>query len=148
MMMYYVEGDNRKHLSPDVFVTLGIPDDGRRRDAYLIWEEGKGPDFVIELTSKSTRREDQGIKLELYRDVLKVPEYFLFDPYDESLQPPLKGYRLVGGEYVPIEPVEGRLPSEVTGLHLEPAIENLRLFDPITDRHLMTPSELQAETER
>ncbi len=94
---------------------------------------------MIELTSKSTRREDLGNKLAIYRDVLKVREYFLFDPYGESLQPPLKGFRLVGGEY---EPIEGRLPSEVTGLHLEPALENLRLHDPATGRHLMTPREL------
>jgi Uma2 family endonuclease len=144
MMMYYVEGDKRRHVSPDVFVTLGIPDDGRRRDAYLVWEEGKGPDLVIELTSKSTRREDQGSKLALYRDVLKVREYFLFDPYGEFLQPPLKGFRLVEGEYEPIAPVEGRLPSEVTGLHLEPLVENLRLYDPSTARHLPTSKELQA----
>jgi Uma2 family endonuclease len=144
MMMYYVEGDKRRHVSPDVFVTRGIPDDGRRRDAYFVWEEGKGPDFVIELTSKSTRREDQGIKLELYRDVLKVREYFLFDPYGESLQPPLKGFRLVEGEYQPIDPIHGRLPSEVTSLHLEPLVENLRLFDPATGRYLPNSREIQA----
>jgi Uma2 family endonuclease len=142
MMMYYVRGDKRKHVSPDVFVTLGIPDDGRRRDAYFVWEEGKGPDFVIELTSKSTRREDQGGKLELYRDVLNVREYFLFDPYGEYLKPPLKGFRLVEGRYAPIEPVEGRLPSEVTGLHLEPVVQDVRLYDPATGRHLTTSREL------
>ena len=153
MMMYYIQGDKRKHVSPDVFVTLGIPDDGRRRDAYFVWEEGKGPDLVIELTSKSTRREDQGSKLALYRDVLKVREYFLFDPYGEYLKPPLRGFRLVGGEYEPIEPVEGRLPSEITGLRLEAADQDLRLYDPATGRHLTTARELQtiyeqAEAER
>jgi Uma2 family endonuclease len=142
MLMYYVEGDKRKHVSPDVFVTLGIPDDGRRRDAYFVWEEGKGPDFVVELTSKSTRREDQSTKLALYRDVLHVREYFLFDPYGEYLNPPLKGFRLVEGQYQPIEPVEGRLPSEVTGLHLEPAVEDVRLYAPSTGRHLTTSREL------
>src|SRR6185312_13099049 len=152
-MMYYIQGDKRKHVSPDVFVTLGIPDDGRRRDAYFVWEEGKGPDLVIELTSKSTRREDQGSKLALYRDVLKVREYFLFDPYGEYLKPPLRGFRLVGGEYEPIEPVEGRLPSEITGLRLEAADQDLRLYDPATGRHLTTARELQtiyeqAEAER
>ena len=144
MLMYYVQGDNCKHVSPDVFVTLGIPDDGRRRDAYFAWEEGKGPDFVVELASKATRREDQGAKLALYRDVLHVREYFLFDPYGEYLTPPLKGFRRVEGQYQPIEPVEGRLPSEVTGLHLEPAVEDVRLFDPATGRHLTTSRQLEA----
>ena len=107
MMMYYEQGNKRKHVAPDIFVTLGIPADGRRRGAYFVWEEGKGPDFIVELTSKTTRRENQGSKLALYRDVLKVREYFLFDPYVEYLTPPLKGFRLIEGRYEPIEPVGG-----------------------------------------
>jgi Uma2 family endonuclease len=38
---------------------------------------------VIELTSTSTLRFDLGRKFSLYLDVLKVPEYFLFDPLEE-----------------------------------------------------------------
>jgi Uma2 family endonuclease len=148
MFLYYVRGDRRKHVSPDVFVTRGIADDGRRRDAYFVWEEGKGPDFVIEYTSKSTRREDQVKKFELYRDVLNVRESFLFDPYGEYLKPPLRGFRLVEGQYLPIEPVAGRLPSEVTGLHLEPAGEELRLVNPATGRHLLTLPRMQADFEQ
>ncbi len=148
MLLYYVQGDKRKHVSPDVFVTLGIPDDGRRRDAYFVWEEGKGPDLIVELTSKSTRREDQGSKLALYRDVLGVREYFLFDPYGEYLKPPLKGFRLDAGHYRPIEPVEGRLPSEVAGLHLEPVAQDVRLHDPATGRYLATSGELPVALER
>jgi Uma2 family endonuclease len=148
MMMYDVEGDKRRHVSPDVFVTLGILDDGRRRDAYFVWQEGKGPDFVVELTSKSTRREDQGSKLALYRDVLKVREYFLFDPYGEYLKPPLKGFRLVEGRYDPIDPVEGRLPSEVVGLNLEAVGEDLLLYDPALGRYLPLARDLQTTIEQ
>src|SRR5262245_30074100 len=71
MMMYYVEGKPEKSVSPDVFVTMGIPK-RPERDVYLIWREGKAPDAVIEATSKSTARVDQRWKFELYRDVLKV----------------------------------------------------------------------------
>ncbi len=77
-------------------------------------------------------------ELPLYRDVLKVSEYFLFDPRSEYLNPPLQGFRLVGGDYVPIEPVAGRLPSEVLGLHLEHDGAHLRLFDPATNQWLPT----------
>ncbi len=145
MLMFYEEGDRRKHISPDVFVTRGIP--RQVRGNYLVWIEGKGPDFVIELTSKSTRREDQGKKLELYRDVLHVTEYFLFDPYAEYLRPPFQGYRLIDGEYQPIEPINGRLPSEVLGLHLERSGTELRLVDPTAGVRLLTPHErtIQAE---
>jgi hypothetical protein len=101
-----------------------------RRDYYLLWEEGKSPDVVIEITSKTTRREDQKKKREIYREILKVTEYFQFDPTRDYLRPPLQGVRLVEGEYVPIAPIRERLPSLVLGLHLEKSAEQLRLFDP------------------
>lgn len=145
MLLFYEEGNRRRHLSPDVFVVRGIPK--RLRDNYLLWEEGKGPDLVIEVTSKSTRREDRETKRDLYRDVLLVAEYFLFDPLGEYLKPPLQGYRLAGGDYAPIEPVDGRLPSAVTGLHLEAAGASLRLFSPDLGRWLPTDAERVAEAE-
>jgi Uma2 family endonuclease len=139
LLLYYVEGDRRRHLSPDVFVVKGVPKGPRLY--YLLWQEGRGPDVVIELTSASTRDEDVEHKMGLYRDVLKVPEYFLFDPNLEYLDPALQGYRLQDGAYVPIEPVEDRLPSEVLGLHLERDGERVRLFDPQTRQRLRTPLE-------
>ena len=114
LLLYYEEGNPRKHVSPDVLVALGVPKEPHR-DYYLVWKEGKAPDFVVEITSKSTKREDKKKKFEIYRDILKVPEYFLFDPSADYLDPPLQGFRLVGGEYVPIEPVAGRLPSRGFG---------------------------------
>src|SRR5438552_15214642 len=78
MFIYYVEGDKRKHVSPDIFFIRGVTK--RMRDCYFLWKEGKAPDCIIELTSKSTRKQDTKVKFELYRDVLKVAEYFLFDP--------------------------------------------------------------------
>ena len=63
---------------PTSFWFRGVPN--KDRDAYFVWEEGKGPDVVFEYTSESTRDEDLDEKYNLYQDVLKVPEYFLFDP--------------------------------------------------------------------
>ncbi len=134
LLMFYQEGNRRKHVSPDVFVVLGIPK--KLRENYLIWEEGKAPDTVLEVTSKSTKREDQK-KHDLYRDVLRVSEYFLFDPTQDYLKPPLQGFRLEGVEYIRIESVDGRLPSEVLGLHLERDGKELRFFDPETRSRLL-----------
>ncbi|MDR3638125.1 MAG: Uma2 family endonuclease [Isosphaeraceae bacterium] len=139
LLMFYVPGDKRRHLSPDVFVIRGVRK-GRRLN-YLIWEEGKGPDFVIEVTSKSTRKEDLDKKFLLYRDTLKVPEYFLFDPYEEYLVPSLQGFRLVDGRYESIVFQEGRLPSAVLGLELVRNGTELRLFDPKTRELLPTADE-------
>ncbi|HVC96955.1 MAG TPA: Uma2 family endonuclease [Pirellulales bacterium] len=149
MFIYYVEGDKWKHVSPDVFVVRGIPKD-KPRDYYLVWEERAVPDLVIEMTSKSTCDEDVDWKLPLYRDVLKVREYFLFDPHREYLEPPLQGYRLRAGTYERVSALAGRLPSEVLGLHLEADGDELRLYDPRGSRWLPTSKEerARAKTER
>src|SRR5262245_20219201 len=78
LLLFYEQGERRKHLSPDVFVVKGVPKIKRKH--YLLWREKKGPDAVIELTSASTRDEDIEDKFEMYRETLRVPEYFLFDP--------------------------------------------------------------------
>ena len=139
LLMYYVEGDKRRHVSPDVFVAFGVPK--KIRDYYLTWLEKKNPSVVIELTSSSTRKEDVQKKFDLYRDTLKVKEYFLFDPRGEYLEPRLRGYRLRGGEYEPIELVDGRMPSKQLRLHLEADGEDLRLFDPATAQYVPTAME-------
>jgi Uma2 family endonuclease len=134
---YYVEGDKRKQVCPDVFVVRGV--EKRRRESYLVWEEGRGPEVVIELTSQTTRKEDTGAKFRLYASELRVPEYFLFDPNGEYLEPPLSGYRLRGGKYTAIRPVAGRVPSKVLGLSLERDETQLRLYDPKTGNYLHSP---------
>ena len=139
LLLCYEEGNRRKHVSPDVFVVRGV--DKHERENYLLWEEGHAPRFVIELTSSSTRREDTNTKFELYRDVLKVREFFLFDPNGDYLTPSMQGWRLRGGVYHPIRPVEGRLPSLTTGLHLEREGTQLRLWNPATNAWLPTPHE-------
>jgi len=57
LLIFYEEGNPRKRVAPDVFVVRGV--EKRMRGNYLIWKEGRGPDLVIELTSKRRRREDQ-----------------------------------------------------------------------------------------
>jgi Uma2 family endonuclease len=140
LLLFYERGNRRKHVSPDTFVVFGVPKQPLR-DYYLLWEEGRPPDVVIEITSKTTRRDDQQKKRVIYRDILKVPEYFQFDPTRDYLKPPLQGFRLVNGDYLPIDSIAGRLPSERLGLHLEQAGAQLRLFDPATKRWLLTRRE-------
>ncbi len=71
LLVFYQRGDKRKHVSPDVFVVRGVSK-LPMRDHYLIWREGKPPELVIEVTSKTTRKEDRTKKPLLYRDVIKV----------------------------------------------------------------------------
>jgi Uma2 family endonuclease len=146
MFVFYEKGNRHKHVSPDVFVAVGVPKD-KPRDAYFIWEEDHGLDFVVELTSRTTKDEDLVDKMSIYRDDMRmpVPEYFLFDPKGEYLDPPLQGYRLREGKYVRLEPVNGRLVSEVLGLQLERAGEWLRFYNPASGLWLPTSDELLIE---
>lgn len=152
MFVYYEQGNRNRHVSPDLFVVRGIPKvTAPMRRRYLLWEN-KSLDFALEMTSESTRDEDIETKKKIYQDVIKVREYFLFDPHEEYLTPPLQGYRLSAGVYEPIAAADGRLPSAVLGLHLEYSAGILRLYDPATDVWLPTPPEehqarLQAEAE-
>jgi Uma2 family endonuclease len=145
LLLFYEPGNRRIHVSPDVFVVKGIAKHDRPN--YLLWEERKGPDVAIELTSSSTRREDLEDKYALYQERLHVKEYFLFDPLGDYLNPPLQGHRLRRGRYGMIRPVAGRLPSQVLGLHLERNGRELRLYDPDAGRWLPTPLEMAAEAE-
>ncbi len=144
MFLYYVPGDPRKAVSPDVMVIKGVDKD-RPRDVFKVWEEGSSPCVTIEVTSPKTRSEDVKKKFQLYQNILKVHEYFMFDPRAEYLKPPLKGYRLLEGIYQPIEAVDGRFPSEELGLHLERHGKELRLWNPATELWLPTPEEAMAQ---
>ncbi len=142
LLVFYVPGDRRRHVTPDLFVARGVAKHDRPN--YLVWEEGKAPDFVLEVTTLASRTEDTEEKFRLYRDVLLVPEYFLFDPQGDALDPPLQGYRLHNAGYLKIEPEAGVLPSNVLGLHLLADGHRLRLYDPTTQRWLPSPEELAA----
>jgi Uma2 family endonuclease len=145
LLLFYEPGNRRRHISPDVFVVKDVPKHARLN--YLVWEEGKAPDVTIELTSSSTRHEDRETKFRRYRDVLRVKEYFLFDPFGDYLKPPLQGYRLRAGQYQAIRPLHGRLPSKILDLHLERRGSDLRLYDPTSEQWLPTPQERIAQGE-
>lgn len=148
ILLFYRPGNRRRHVSPDVLVTKGLQQ--QQSENYLLWQEGRPPNIVIEVTSNSTREEDLEDKFEIYRDEVRVAEYFLFDPRAEYLHPALQGYRLQAGQYERIKRVAGRLPSLELGLHLEQDGKQLRFWDPAARRWLPTPQEARetAEAER
>jgi Uma2 family endonuclease len=146
MFLYYRRGDPTAAVSPDVMAIYGV-DKNKERDVFKVWEEKRRPSVVIEVTSRKTKKEDQKDKFVLYRDTLKVKEYFLFDPRAEYLKQALKGFRLRAGQYAPIEEVDGRLPSKVLDLHLQRNGRELRFWNPTTGRWLPTADELREMTQ-
>ena len=146
LLMYYEEGDPTVSVAPDVFVVFGVEDRVRRH--YLVWEEGKGPDFVLEVASKSTWREDLGPKRKVYAR-LGVKEYWLYDPTGEYLTPVLQGIRLAGSAYVrqlavPSSDGALMLHSETLGLELHAKNGEMRFRDPATGQTLLSYSEADA----
>ena len=146
--LYFVEGQPRSVVSPDCYVVFGVA--RGLRDTYKTWEEnGRTPDVVIELTSKKTRKEDTGRKFEIYQDILRVAEYFLFDPTADYIRTRLTGYRLQEDGYVPITPdANGRLYSEQMGLVLFVEGDRLRILDPRSGKVFMTDLETRIHAEQ
>ena len=159
VFIYYMEGNPRLTVAPDCFVVIGVGIDGmeslERNDTYLLWEVGKAPDFVLEIGSPSTWRNDLGSKRDLYAS-LGVGEYWMFDPSGgEHYGFALRGERLVGGEYQLLEMredadggVSGYSPTLNLEFHWEEG--RLRLYDPVEERWLQNMTEMaeEAETER
>lgn len=146
LFLYYVKGDPRAVVAPDVFLVKGVPK--RKRRIYKLWEEGRRPSLVIELTSDSSQDEDLTKKKTCY-ERLGVEEYFLHDPYQDYLDPSLQGFRLVHSRYQRIAPeADGSLRSLTTGLLLRTEGQKLRLVDAATGEPLPWDEELHAQLEQ
>ena len=142
LLIYYEEGNPRKSAAPDVFVVFGAAN--HKRNVYKLWEEPKAPDFVLEVASKNTWREDLGRKRGLYAE-LGVREYWLFDPKDEYFDPPLQGLVLRERAYraLPalVENGARTIRSEVLSLDLRAESGKLRFRDPATGQYLKSHAE-------
>ena len=155
IFFYFEEGRPSKVVAPDVLVIIGA--EKRKRHSIKLWEEPKAPDFVLEITSHSTRSTDQGSKKGTY-EFLGVTEYFCYDPTGDYLKPPLIGYRLKDGLYVPIPPKERTdslvvMTSESLGLELRAEGRDFRFVNPQSAKVLRNLAEseaafLQSETGR
>jgi Uma2 family endonuclease len=141
--LYWEEGNPKARISPDCYVIFGVQK--KARPNFKAWEEGEHlPSVVFEFTSKKTRHEDVRKKRPLYEQVLKVSEYFQFDPTGDYLKPRLQGLRLRDGVYEAIPLVNDRMVSEQLGLELVLEGERLRFWDPVKGEWLLSAAELAA----
>ena len=145
---------NRRGLfCPDLLIAFNVnPEAGSDRNGYVISEQGKPPDFVLEIASPSTGQRDVTIKRDGYA-ALGIPEYWRFD--DSGGQhhgAPLAGDRLVDGTYQPI-PIE-RLDAQtfqgysaVLNLQLRWEQGQLGWYDPATGKHIIRFSDERARAD-
>lgn len=141
LLIYDVPGKTRRSISPDVMVVFGI--EKKMRRTYKIWEEGKAPDFVMEVTSKSTYKNDLRKKKTRYAHI-GVREYFLYDPERSYLPESLMGFRLNDdGKYgtIPRSPDNGIL-SDVLGIEFSIQGDDIGLYNPTSEQWLQTPAEI------
>ena len=139
-------------MAPDLLIALGAdPEIYRENNGYIISEQRKPPDFVLEIASRSTGRQDAVEKRAAYAD-LEIPEYWRFDETGEFHGTRLVGDRLVDGQYepVPIETVEeGVLQgySNVLNLLLRWDHGHLGWHDPETGNHIVRYEDLEARAD-
>ena len=142
-----------QRLAPDLLVATGANPEAYRVDnGYIISEQGKPPDFVLEIASRSTGEHDAVGKRAAYAS-LGIPEYWRFDETGEFHGSFLAGDRLAvdGYEPVPIETVEeGVLQgySRVLNLLIRWDHGQLGWHDPETGQHIATfeQERVRAET--
>ena len=140
--MYFEEGNPRRFVVPDVFVAKGCPRGDRR--TFKLWDEAGVPNFVIEVTSPSTKHVDLKSKPDTY-SAIGVGEFVMFDPLNEYLNPALRMLRLNGNRYEAVEPdSSGRLYSEELNLFLFLNGTELVMQDAQTGRPLPTDAEAEA----
>ena len=128
---------------PDLLIAFDIdPQLYDEQNGYIISAQGKPPDFVLEVASKSTAEVDT-IQKRIDYAALGIPEYWRFDHTGEFHGDRLAGDRLVGDHYEPITIVElapGVLQGESETLKLWLRWEDGELgwYDPATGEHIPT----------
>ena len=130
---------------PDLLVAFGAdPEAYRLSNGYIIEEQGKPPDFVLEIASEATGRTDVGAKRNDY-ERLQIPEYWRFDETETGRYhgARLGGDILVDGRYQPVaieEVGDGALQgySPMLDLYLRWEQGELALIDPATGRRIAT----------
>ena len=138
---------------PDLLVAFDAdPAAYEASNGYIISEQGKPPDFVLEVASASTADTDIGAKRDDYARML-MPEYWRFDKTGQYHGTRLAGERLVNGVYVPIdieELSEDVLQgySDVLGLYLRWERGELGWYDPATGQHIATFDTERARADR
>ena len=132
---------------PDLIIAFDCdPERAIALQGYDITEQGKPPDFVLEIASKTTGRVDYTEKRVDY-ERYGIPEYWRFDAtggdYHDAA---LAGDRLVDGRYEPID-IERDGDSyywgysDTLGLYVCWDAGKLRWYDPRTDSYLLTSDE-------
>jgi Uma2 family endonuclease len=117
----------QKPLTPDILAVCDVPEpEDDERMAWVVVDEGKGLDVVIEVLHRGDRDKDLKTNVVRYA-ALGIPEYFVYDRAEQRIV----GHRLPGpgaGRYQRVVPQSGRHHSTVLDLDLCVVEGNLRFL--------------------
>ena len=116
--LYYDPRHTQWYKRPDWYMVLGIKrakNQQELRMSYLIWQEEIVPFLAVELLSPGTESDDLGRRLreinqpptkwEVYEKILEIPNYVVYDRYDNNL----RVFKLVNDNYEVVTLPENRL---------------------------------------
>ena len=152
-LIYGPERDMTGSRYPDLLVSFDAdPAAYYRSNGYIIAEQGKPPDFVLEIASASTGWIDVTDKRRDYAR-RRIREYWRFDETGRHHRTRLAGDRLVGDRYeeIPIDVLaEDVLQGHSEVLHLDLRWEqgDLGLYVPETGLHIATFAGERARADR
>ncbi|MBX3231924.1 MAG: Uma2 family endonuclease [Labilithrix sp.] len=120
LAVYY---PNERVFAPDLLAVLDV--DPHRREKWVVQDEKRGLDFVLEVNVGGDRAKDFQRNVDLYAR-LGIAEYFIYDP-PRGL---IRAFALPsdGRTYDPVLGQQGRFPSRVLGLDLGLEDGVLRFF--------------------
>jgi Uma2 family endonuclease len=130
-------------LGPDVAIFFDVKR-SEDWDTFNVAAEGAHPALVVEVTSRTTRKNDLGPKVKFYHRA-KVPLYLIADATGRGARRRLKliGYRYTRRGYSPIAPdAQGRIYLEAVRLWVgvmhdrRGGYQRLACYDPVTGAEL------------
>ena len=151
MFVYWDEtlARNKYFRGPDVFAVKDRVDNSRMRDHWEVWtENGRFPDLLVELISRSTRKNDLTTKKQVYEDKFETPDYVAYDPESKEFFV----WHKKEGQFQPVAAdKQGRYRLASIGLRLGPwtgtfmdrTDDWIRFFDS-AGKLLLTPEEGEA----
>ena len=143
MNIYCVEGNADEWFAPDILAAFGVPN--YDRSIYKIWEEKVFPQVVIEIASDRTWKTDTSEKLKLYEQ-LGAEEYYIFDSENgKYISSSILAFRRKGEEFLLIPIGNNKIFSPRLGLEIVKTENNIRLFNPQTNKFLPTLEESAKE---
>jgi Uma2 family endonuclease len=112
-------------FTPDVLAVIDVPQpEDDERMAWVVADENRGLDFVLEVLHRGDRNKDLVVNVERYAR-LGIPEYFVYDRAQQRIH----AYQLgVSRRYEKIVPQSGRFPSMVLGVDLAVLGGTIRFF--------------------